>query len=568
MNYISEEIGLDYINWGRRKIILNAPTGAGKTTFILEQLIPYIQKTKGSGVRPDKKVLILCNRKMLRQQYFYDVVMKFNSYKDMEGALHIMTYQELAAKMRRGERLETWFQDYVVICLDEVHYFFQDSDFNGEDTYPLLLAIMCAGLNKQMLFISATIDCVLPFIKKMTVMCQNHKREELVNRGIYSSSILDSECIEFLAPVDYMEQPHSHLKCICMQDRKSLCKRIAESDGKSIIFIDDKKGADEFVKDLEVYGIRSNDICRLNSDNLDTDENNPVVKSLVMANKLMSKVLLTTSVLDNGVSVKDPEVKNVVILTESKVSFLQMLGRIRCESVNGKINLLFLLRPAEYFERREVQCRRFLEIYKQIEEKGLSKCFSEILPILLSGKGDDIKTIYHKMIVAIPDHLMVDTSPVMKKLSCRKGDIFFAINPLAIQKIGDLYLMEGRLHKLARMNPINVVFEQLNWLGLGREDLQIEDSTYMEERKKYFLEKLLSVKDFTKEQYCRFKEELNTEFGKDFFRDVVERKGSFSKEKLVLVLEKYDCELKETLGTDQRIRYSIFKKHEEEKNDD
>lgn len=564
--YISDEICFDFMYWGRRKIILNAPTGAGKTTFILEQLLPYVQRTRGKSLRPDKKLLILCNRKLLRKQYFYDIVMKFDCYQDMDNALQLMTYQELVVKMRRGERPEEWFQDYAVICLDEVHYFYHDSDFNGGGTYPLLLAIMMAGLGKEMVFMSATIDCVLPFIRKMTLMCQNQKREEFRDRGIYSASILDKECIEFVTPVDYKEQVWDYLKCICMPDRKSLCKRIAESDGKSIFFIDDKKMADEFFKDLEAYGVRSNEICRLNADNLDTDENNPVVKSLVMANRLIPKILLTTSVLDNGVSIKDPDVKNLIILTESKVSFLQMLGRIRCESVNGKINLLFLLRPAEYFERREIQCKRFLEIYEQIEEKGLNKCFSEILPILLSGKEDDMKTIYHKMIVSVPDYLMFDTSSTIKKLSCRKGDLFFMVNPLAVQKIGDLYIMESRFHKLARINPINVVIEQLKWLGLGREDLQIEASTYLEERKREFFDKLLCMKEFTNEQYSKFKQDLNTEFGNEFFRDIVEKNNvSFSKEKLRFILNRYGFELEECEGADKKVRYSICLKSEEDR---
>lgn len=41
------------------------------------------------------------------------------------------------------------------------------------------------------------------------------------------------------------------------------------------------------------------------------------------------KVLITTSVLDNGINIKDPQVKHIAILVFDKVSFLQMLGRKR-----------------------------------------------------------------------------------------------------------------------------------------------------------------------------------------------------------------------------------------------
>lgn len=50
------------------------------------------------------------------------------------------------------------------------------------------------------------------------------------------------------------------------------------------------------------------------------------------------KVLITTSVLDNGVSIVDPQVKHIAILKFDKVSFLQMLGRKRVDK-NQKLML-------------------------------------------------------------------------------------------------------------------------------------------------------------------------------------------------------------------------------------
>lgn len=41
------------------------------------------------------------------------------------------------------------------------------------------------------------------------------------------------------------------------------------------------------------------------------------------------KILVATSVLDNGFSIKDDNVKNIVICTDDKVEFIQELGRRR-----------------------------------------------------------------------------------------------------------------------------------------------------------------------------------------------------------------------------------------------
>ena len=110
----------------------------------------------------------------------------------------------------------------------------------------------------------------------------------------------------------------------------------------------------------------------------DKAENSGAINALVLANKLAPKVLLTTSVLDNGVSIHDPEVENIAIITESKVSFLQMLGRVRSESTKG-IKLYFVLRSASYFARREQELKRVMEAFDKFEKCNLYRRRYEIM---------------------------------------------------------------------------------------------------------------------------------------------------------------------------------------------
>lgn len=51
------------------------------------------------------------------------------------------------------------------------------------------------------------------------------------------------------------------------------------------------------------------------------------------------QVLISTSVLDNGVNIKDPQLKHIVINSMEKVQFLQMLGRKRFESESDSVTL-------------------------------------------------------------------------------------------------------------------------------------------------------------------------------------------------------------------------------------
>ena len=100
--YLSEVIGDEYFDWGKRKIIIQAPTGCGKSTFIIRVLLKRYQ-------RKHWKLLILCNRRLLRKQYCYQLVQQFDAYSDLRQVVEIKTYQELAASMMHGIKLERFW---------------------------------------------------------------------------------------------------------------------------------------------------------------------------------------------------------------------------------------------------------------------------------------------------------------------------------------------------------------------------------------------------------------------------------------------------------------------------
>ena len=44
--YLTELIGDDYMEWEGRKILISAPTGMGKTTFILQVFLRYFKRKR------------------------------------------------------------------------------------------------------------------------------------------------------------------------------------------------------------------------------------------------------------------------------------------------------------------------------------------------------------------------------------------------------------------------------------------------------------------------------------------------------------------------------------------
>lgn len=80
---------------------------------------------------------------------------------------------------------------------------------------------------------------------------------------------------------------------------------------------------EQFVK---TKNVERQQIAFLNADNIDHESNKILISNLAISHKLVPKILITTSVLDNGVSIHDADVGNVLIMTESKCSFCRCLG--------------------------------------------------------------------------------------------------------------------------------------------------------------------------------------------------------------------------------------------------
>ena len=103
--YLEERIGDEYYYWGSGKIFIEAPTGSGKSTFVVKNLLDMYQK-RGN------RLLILCNRKLLRQQYWYDLARKFERYSEFRKTVEVRTYQELAVLLSRGISMEKILYPY------------------------------------------------------------------------------------------------------------------------------------------------------------------------------------------------------------------------------------------------------------------------------------------------------------------------------------------------------------------------------------------------------------------------------------------------------------------------
>ena len=83
--------------------------------------------------------------------------------------------------------------------------------------------------------------------------------------------------------------------------------------------------------------------------------------------ELPCKVLITTSVLDNGFSIEDDNVKNIVICTDDKTEFLQELGRKRINKDKGEtVNLYIRVVTKESHKLRKYAFKQYNSLFESL----------------------------------------------------------------------------------------------------------------------------------------------------------------------------------------------------------
>lgn len=544
--YLSDLIGEEFKTWAGKKILITAPTGLGKSTFIVKKLLPFHQEQH-------KKILILCNRRLLRNQYWKDLVYQYSDFTDLEGSVQLMTYQELAQKCRNQNIINSLFSDFQTIVCDECHYFYADSDFNGFGTFALLQMIVCGGITKEIIFLSATMNNVKPLIEQVITNIGMVERED---GSLSKKKILNYEPSEPLYKDFSMYEDYQRFQCLSMPDEPTLCNYLAKSNKKSLIFIDNKERAYKMREKLVNSGVDSQDVEILHSDNIDSSCNSELVQHLSICHKLLPKILITTAVLDNGVSIHDEEVGNVVIMTESKISFLQMLGRVRAESVN-RCNLIFVIRSKDVFLNRKNKYEQRLAEYKKLEQTNL-KLRSDYFEKLIWDNTDDLVEFYRNALVKMPYDYQCFTPH--KWVRVTKGNEELYVNQFAKIKTGNMYLIESRFYSMAVDDPLKVVYEQMSWIGKEPYELCTKDSSYLEERRQQFIEYLLSVQDYTNKELQEFKQKLVREYRNDFFDDIPAKNGTLSTEKLKEICKRMGLIFDEKENSETRNKlYSIAK---------
>lgn len=324
-------------------VLIQAPTGAGKTTFILHTLLPY-------ALTHSREILYLSNRQILHRQILqecckmYDIPYEYMQEEKMAEfkGITLMTYQTLQELLTEKCNIyQVRFFYYVVA--DEVHYLAEDSAFNAK----IKRVVKWFSLLSQRVFIaiSATLEPALPYLPISNGGYLEYWEEEYCNvRSRKPRDIMNglSGIREYIYFYHVPGEPQNY-KIYVYESVEEVVEKINadESKKKWLIFQSSKEKANKKIKtqiDKPVSMITA------------ADKDSKTMREIVEQQKYSAQVLLTTKVLDNGVSLHDPFIQNIVLDTISKTEFLQMLGRKRRQAENELVNLYIPQMSVRFFE--------------------------------------------------------------------------------------------------------------------------------------------------------------------------------------------------------------------------
>ena len=108
-----------------------------------------------------------------------------------------------------------------------------------------------------------------------------------------------------------------------------------------------KKGA---ALKKEIDALQTYSTCFLDAEFAERHASKIEMENIVTKERFDQQILIATPVLDTGINLFDKELKNIVVMTNTPETFIQMLGRKRRLSEDEKIRLFIPRRSVNYFD--------------------------------------------------------------------------------------------------------------------------------------------------------------------------------------------------------------------------
>lgn len=515
--YVSEFCKESYHQFlSRHTYIINCPPGRGKSYMITNSIV-------AKAYWQQKKVLIIVNRKKLADQYDKDEMkMVINGDVDYAPSTHslcnnhdpccvIMSYQQLEVMIQNNflNTLEE-IDKFDIVVADEIHYLLSDSTFNPK-TRLSAEAILMFLAPKTRYFLSATMNDINIIIQKpwrffkplFTLDERFLFTESMVYHTYPQNTNLAVSFYEYTMPEDY-----SYLDVFYFRNQDTIIDHIVNflADEKCLYFvqsIEEGKKLEELInfRYKEAHPNSTKKIATFVSSDYrkaDQTEMKKILDEITELEDFKEKVLITTSVLYNGINIKSKDLVHIVIDTDNRVSFIQMLGRRRKLSTADKVNLYIPSGKPKLYEKRLADIEL---IFSHINQVSLADLDKYVTSLMYSGEAT-LSNSFRK--VAFPMTRFVD--------GYNRSD--FIINELSLHQLQLMHKnYRSILQRFEHEGSNAFIYEQLSWIGHSyNENNWLQDTSTKRIRKT--IESKLNPhlnQDFNEVEFMKILDEIKPE---------------------------------------------------------
>lgn len=321
-------------------ILIQAPTGFGKTWWILNVVLPVVIRQGGKLLIVSNRVAVSIQQKLAVVKIVegknskwvkppYSLILKDREdFGLVEGSnkdsvVKIMTYQRLKEFLDREEG-QTYANQVTVVVADECHYFTSDSPFN-RGTAKLLDIFPQLFKKAKRIYLSATPeDFSVPLAEKELQIPEGMtlERMESVIGGIPRRHYTLPKTRQYpsIQWYRFVSEKYATLPVRYFNEYRDLLEQIKATGNEGwLIFVQSKEEGRKLVEEI------GSDACFISADSKDSEE----WQTLLSEERLPCRILVTTSVLDCGININDGNLKHVVIPYVDRAMFMQSLGRKR-----------------------------------------------------------------------------------------------------------------------------------------------------------------------------------------------------------------------------------------------
>ncbi len=348
-NDIGDALRAEVDLWdARNPIMLEAPTGMGKSSLVFHELIPRAQAAGKNVLLISNRVAISTQQKLILMELTQSPLSGMLTEKGIRateqfGNVCVISYHKLPAFLNNPENSD-WIHNIMYAVADECHYLVADSNFNSDCNYHLTLMTSKLQMAIRVYMTATSWDVLQPLAEA----------EEMNNRdfparltGALKGYYPEPRCfLRYEFPTSY---DHIDLKFYSEWDEIEQLISLNPSE-QWLVFVDSKAKGKELGRKLGAKALY-----------LDADSKaSEAWNSLLVNESFEQQVLFCTSALDCGINIKSSRLKNVEAMTDDRTSLIQMVGRKRCRP-GERITLYVYDMPLATIARRyarlsEVDC--------------------------------------------------------------------------------------------------------------------------------------------------------------------------------------------------------------------